>query len=79
MDNTKKNLIKENIYMAKLSEQTERFDDMVDYMKNVIDLTEIIEEEHITLLSIGYKNYIGMRRTAWRDISSEEVKSKNKV
>lgn len=27
----------ELIYMAKLSEQTERFDEMVDYMKKVIE------------------------------------------
>merc|ERR1712050_369396 len=69
----------DNIFMAKICEQTERFDDMVDYMKAVVneggqDLT--IEERN--LLSVAYKNAIGTHRTAWRAISSIEAKEESK-
>jgi 14-3-3 protein epsilon len=46
----------ECIYMAKLSEQTERFDEMVDYMKQVIDTGKELKDEERNLLSIAYKN-----------------------
>jgi len=59
--------------MAKLAEQAERFTEMVDYMKKVVqnhaaDFT--IDERN--LLSVAFKNVIGSRRASWRIISSIE-------
>jgi 14-3-3 protein epsilon len=69
----------ENLYMARLSEQTERFEDMVDYMKKYIGLASDLKDDDRNLLSIAYKNTVGSRRTAWRAISALENKEKSKV
>merc|ERR1711934_1090412 len=59
------------LYMAKLAEQAERYDDMVKYMKQIVDLgipaNELSVEER-NLLSVGYKNMMSVRRTAWRTV-----------
>jgi len=68
----------ELIYMAKLSEQTERFEDMLDYMKKVVYLKQELSVEERNLLSVAYKNSVGSRRTAWRAISSIEQKEEAK-
>lgn len=70
---------KEFLYMARLSEQTERFEDMINYMKKYIDITKDLKDEERNLLSIAYKNAVGSRRTAWRAISAFENKEKTKV
>ena len=57
----------EYTYMARLSEQTERWEDMVyslimlqvEYMKKVIDITKDLNNEERNLLSIAYKNTVG--------------------
>ncbi len=49
----------EYIYRARMAEQTERFDDMVNYMKKVIESGEEIQEEERNLISIAYKNSVG--------------------
>lgn len=49
----------EYTYMARLSEQTERWEDMVEYMKRVIDITKDLNNEERNLLSIAYKNTVG--------------------
>jgi len=69
---------KEFLYMARLSEQTERFEDMITYMKKYIENTKDLKDEERNLLSIAYKNAVGSRRTAWRAISAFENKEKTK-
>jgi len=68
----------ELIYMAKVCEQTERFDDMLSYMKKVIDTKQDFSIEDRNLLSVAYKNAVGSRRTAWRVLSSIESKEELK-
>ena len=68
----------ELIYMAKICEQTERFDDMLGYMKKVLDAKTDLTVEERNLLSVAYKNSVGSRRTAWRVISSIETKEEAK-
>jgi len=64
----------ESVYMAKLAEQAERYQEMVDAMKKVAQLgTELTVDER-NLFSVAYKNVIGARRAAWRIISSIEAK-----
>jgi len=67
--------IEEAVYMAKLSEQAERYDDMVKYMKRIVSLgvkgDELSVEER-NLLSVGYKNMMSVRRTAWRTIQGHQ-------
>ena len=68
----------ELIYMAKVAEQTERFDDMLVYMKKVLEFNEDLSIEERNLLSVAYKNSVGTRRTGWRVISSIETKEESK-
>merc|ERR1712230_84736 len=68
----------EKTYMAKLSEQAERYDEMVNYMKNIAQMGVELSVEERNLLSVAYKNVIGARRASWRIISSIEQKEENK-
>ena len=58
--------LSESIYMAKLAEQTERFEDMITYMVQVVKANDTLDSEQRNLLSVAFKNTIGSRRTAWR-------------
>ncbi|KAJ3274178.1 hypothetical protein HDV01_003461 [Terramyces sp. JEL0728] len=60
----------DQVYMAKLSEQAERYEEMVKFMKFEQDLS--IEERN--LLSVAYKNVITGRRTSWRILSAIQQK-----
>lgn len=70
------------VYMAKLAEQAERYDEMVDEMRKVAqgtgEGTDELTVEERNLLSVAYKNVIGARRASWRIISSIEQKEENK-
>ncbi|PKA65869.1 14-3-3-like protein [Apostasia shenzhenica] len=71
----------ENVYMAKLAEQAERYEEMVDFMEKVAnslpDGQELSVEER-NLLSVAYKNVVGARRASWRIISSIEQKEEGR-
>jgi len=66
------------VYTAKLAEQAERYEEMVDAMKRVAALNVELTVEERNLLSVAYKNVIGARRASWRIISSIEQKEENK-
>ena len=71
----------DQVYMAKLAEQAERYDEMVKFMDSVVK--DVIPEQELTveernLLSVAYKNVIGARRASWRIISSIEQKEESK-
>jgi len=68
----------EHVFLAKLSEQAERYDEMVQSMKNVAKLGVELTVEERNLLSVAYKNVIGARRASWRIISSIEQKEEAK-
>ncbi|GAA5879257.1 hypothetical protein JCM16303_003140 [Sporobolomyces ruberrimus] len=68
----------EAIYMAKLSEQAERYDEMVQQMKAIASLDSELSIEERNLLSVAYKNVIGARRASWRIVSSIEGKEEAK-
>ncbi|OAY70257.1 14-3-3-like protein GF14 iota [Ananas comosus] len=67
-----------HVYLAKLAEQAERYDEMVESMKNVAKLDVELTVEERNLLSVGYKNVIGARRASWRIMSSIEQKEESK-
>ena len=70
--------IRDSLYMAKITEQTERFEDMLDAMNKVVSANADLTVEERNLLSVAYKNTIGSRRTAWRALSSIEKKEEQK-
>ncbi|XP_074571309.1 14-3-3 family protein artA-like [Curcuma longa] len=73
MENEKESFI----FLAKLAEKAERYDEMVENMKKVAKLdVELIAEER-NLLSVGYKKVVGARRTSWRIMSLIEQKQES--
>ncbi|XP_047315142.1 14-3-3-like protein 16R [Impatiens glandulifera] len=71
----------ENVYMAKLAEQAERYEEMVQFMEKVANSMAESEElsvEERNLLSVAYKNVIGAHRASWRIISSIEQKEESR-
>nr|BAN39629.1 14-3-3 protein 1 [Entamoeba histolytica] len=66
------------VYTAKLAEQSERYDEMVQCMKQVAEVEAELSIEERNLLSVAYKNVIGAKRASWRIISSLEQKEQAK-
>ena len=58
------------VYMAKVCEQTERYEDMLTYMKKILEFKQELSTEERNLLSVAYKNSVGPKRTAWRIIDN---------
>merc|ERR1712000_93637 len=54
------------VYLAKLAEQAERYEEMVENMKIVASEDRDVSVEERNLLSVAYKNVIGARRASWR-------------
>lgn len=51
---------------------------MVEHMKKVASLSPDLSVEERNLLSVAYKNVIGLRRASWRIVSSIENKEESK-
>ena len=66
------------IVMAKLAEQSERYDEMLVAMKKVVKASADLSGEERNLLSVAYKNAVGSRRAAWRIITSVQQKETSK-
>ncbi|KAL9225883.1 hypothetical protein vseg_001759 [Gypsophila vaccaria] len=66
------------VYLAKLAEQAERYEEMIECMKKIAKLDVELTVEERNLLSVGYKNVIGARRASWRIMSSIEQKEESK-
>ncbi|ELP90582.1 14-3-3 protein, putative [Entamoeba invadens IP1] len=70
------------VFLAKLAEQSERYEEMADFMKQItlqLQQTKVepsVEERN--LISVAYKNVVGSRRASWRIISSLEQKEQAK-
>ena len=65
---------KEALNLAKVAEQTERYEDMVKWIRESMKLHQSekgslerwLGEEEMRLLSSAYKCKVNSRRTAWR-------------
>ncbi|GAB7351747.1 hypothetical protein MBLNU459_g2329t1 [Dothideomycetes sp. NU459] len=68
----------DSVYLAKLAEQAERYEEMVENMKNVASADQELSVEERNLLSVAYKNVIGARRASWRIVTSIEQKEESK-
>merc|ERR1711881_501890 len=70
--------MEEQIFLARVGEQAERFEDMVDFLCNAIELKsgEDFTIDERNLLSVGFKNLIGSQRGAIRTIGAIEQNPK---
>lgn len=66
------------VYLAKLAEQAERYEEMVENMKIIASEDRDLTVEERNLLSVAYKNVIGARRASWRIVTSIEQKEESK-
>ena len=70
---------KELLYLARLAEQCERYDEMVAYATDFAKASnKELSLEKRNILSVAFKNVVGTRRAAWRVLSSIEKKENNK-
>jgi len=67
----------EYIFLARVAEQAERFEDMVDFLSKVLDVkgAEVSSDER-NLLSVAFKNLISSKRAACRTIAAIEQNPK---
>jgi 14-3-3 protein epsilon len=66
------------VFMSKLAEQAERYDEMVECMKKIVKQNAALTVEERNLLSVAFKNVIGSRRASWRIVTSIEQKEHQK-
>jgi len=62
------------VYKARLAEEAERYEDMVEHVSSLAELNEQLTVDERNLLSVAYKNVVGARRASWRVLSSIEAK-----
>lgn len=60
----------EQIYLARVAEQCERYDDMIDFLKVLKTKKQDLTVDERNLVSVAYKNEVTTRRSAWRAIST---------
>ena len=67
----------ENIFLARVAEQAERFEDMVDFLGKVLDEKHgDVSADERNLLSVAFKNLISGKRAACRTIAAIEQNPK---
>ena len=67
----------ENIFLARVAEQAERFEDMVTYLACVLDEKGAdVSADERNLLSVAFKNLISSKRAACRTIAAIEQNPK---
>jgi 14-3-3 protein epsilon len=69
----------ELIYLARLAEQSERYEEMVRFVDAFVkrEHRELTVEER-NILSVAYKNVVGARRTSWRVLHSIQQKEERR-
>ena len=70
--------MEEKIFLARVAEQAERFEDMVQFLEDAIHAKsgEDFTIDERNLLSVGFKNLIGSQRGAIRTIGAIEQNPK---
>lgn len=64
---------KDDLFQAKLSEQAERYHEMVEAMGRIACITDVeLTAEEQMLLATGYKRLVGQLRESWRKVVETE-------
>ena len=69
--------VEEKIFLARVAEQAERFEDMVEHLAAVLDTkgADVTSDER-NLISVAFKNLISSKRAACRTIGAIEQNPK---
>lgn len=63
----------DDLFLAKLAEQVERYDDMTNQMKKVVEAKAgALSMEERNILSVAYKSVVGQRRASLRCLKAAE-------
>merc|ERR1719163_795854 len=63
-----------HVFLAKVAEQSERWDDMVLHVKEMANAaTKSLDVEQRNLLSVAFKNVVGACRASWRALNAYEA------
>ncbi len=68
----------EYLYLAKLYERAEKFDEMVKWINKFVQMDANLSHDERNILSAGYKNVISPKRASWRLLHSLEKKEEKK-
>jgi 14-3-3 protein epsilon len=69
--------VEKNIFLARVAEQAERFEDMVNFLEQVLDVKGAdVSSDERNLLSVAFKNLISSKRAACRTIAAIEQNPK---
>ena len=68
----------EYVYLSKLYERAERYEDMVSVINKFIEITPKLTKDERNILSAGYKNILSDKRASWRLLNSMERKEAKK-
>ena len=69
--------VEEYIFLARVAEQAERFEDMVDQLEHVLaEKGADVTSDERNLLSVAFKNLISSKRAACRTIAAIEQNPK---
>lgn len=66
------------LYLAKLSEQADQYNQMVAYMRQLVQAKADLSVDERNLLSVAYKNANGVQRSAYRILSAIEAKEQER-
>ena len=67
----------EYLFLTRISEKAERFEDMTNYIHKLAQEDAQFDEEERDLLAIAYKNVVGPNRIAWKAVTKMEIIEEN--
>jgi 14-3-3 protein epsilon len=76
--NTENYSREEYIYLAKLYERAEKYQEMVNFIIKYVEMNPVLVYEEKEILSSGFKNLISSKRSSWRTLKTMEKKEEKK-
>jgi 14-3-3 protein epsilon len=69
--------MEKKIFMARVADQSERYEDMVEFLQGIIEeSSEDVSMDVKNLLSVGFKNLISAQRSAYKTVQAIEQNKK---
>ncbi len=65
-------MVEDSLFMAKVAEQGERYEDMFEFLKPLLKSRSHFSPEERNIISVAFKNLVTPKRTTWRTINAVE-------